>query len=111
LTTNDYFTKWIETIPTINASHKGIISFLEDIMSRFCCSSKTVTNNVASFKAKPLIKLFEQYGITLFHSTPYYPQRNGLVESSNKGLIKIIKKLLERRYESMGLKDEICLMG
>jgi transposase InsO family protein len=37
----------------------------------------------------------EHYGITLVHSTPYYPQGNGLEESSNKSLINIIKILLE----------------
>jgi hypothetical protein len=37
LTATDYFTKWIETIPTRSASHKAIVSFLEDIMSRFGC--------------------------------------------------------------------------
>jgi hypothetical protein len=31
----------------------------------------------------------------LIHSTPYYPQGNGLAESSNKSLINIIKTLLE----------------
>jgi hypothetical protein len=78
LTATDYFTKWIEAIPTRNASHKVIISFLEDIMSRFGCPSKIVTDNAASFKVEPLIKFCEQYGITLVHSTPYYPQGNGL---------------------------------
>jgi hypothetical protein len=77
LTANDYFTKWIKT------------------MSRFGCPSRIVTDNVASFKVEPLIKLCEQYEFTLVQSTPYYPQGNGLAESSNKILIKIIKKLLE----------------
>jgi hypothetical protein len=31
----------------------------------------------------------------LIHSTPYYPQGNGLAESSKKILINIIKRLLE----------------
>lgn len=34
-------------------------------------------------------------GIKLVHSTSYYPQGNGLAESSNKSLIRIIKKLLD----------------
>jgi hypothetical protein len=59
LTATDYFTKWIEAIPTRNASHKVIISFLEDVMSIFGCSSKIVIDNVASFKAEPLIKFCE----------------------------------------------------
>jgi transposase InsO family protein len=95
LTATDYFTKWIKVIPTRSASHKVIISFLEDIMSRFGYPRRIFTNNDAFFKAEPLIKFCEQYGITLVHSTPYYPQGNGLVDSSNKSLIKIIKMLLE----------------
>jgi transposase InsO family protein len=64
-------------------------------MSRFGFSSKIVIDNAASFKDEPLIKFCQQYGITLVHSTPYYPQGNGLAESSNKSLINIIKRLLE----------------
>jgi len=30
----------------------------------------------------------------LDHSTPYYPQGNGLVESPNKILVRIIKKMM-----------------
>jgi hypothetical protein len=37
LTATDYFTKWIEAIPTRSASHRVIIGFLEDIMARFGC--------------------------------------------------------------------------
>jgi hypothetical protein len=59
LTATDYFTKWIEAIPTRSASHKVMIGFLEDIMSRFGCPSRIVTDNVASFRAEPLIKFYE----------------------------------------------------
>lgn len=34
------------------------------------------------------------------HSTAYYPQGNGLAESSNKSLVNIIKKLLETNKKS-----------
>jgi hypothetical protein len=55
----DYFTKWIESIPTRNASHKVIIGFLEDIMARFGCLKMIVTDNASSFKAGPLIQFCE----------------------------------------------------
>eukprot|EP00253_Pinus_taeda_P018517 PITA_18517 len=38
--------------------------------------------------------------ITLGHSTTYYPQGNGLAESSNKSLINIIKKMLEENKKN-----------
>jgi hypothetical protein len=37
----------------------------------------------------------QDYNITLGHSTMYYPQGNGLAESSNKSLTRIIKRLLQ----------------
>jgi hypothetical protein len=45
LNCTDYFTKWIEAIPTRSSSHKVIISFLEDIIARFGCPSRIVIDN------------------------------------------------------------------
>jgi transposase InsO family protein len=109
LTTTYYFTKWIEAIPTRNVSHRVIIIFLEDIIARFGCTNIIVTDNVASFKDEPLIMFCEQFGITLIHSTPYYPQGNGLAESSNKILIKIIKRLLEEKKKASDSKLKFYL--
>jgi transposase InsO family protein len=109
LTATDYFTKWIEAIPTRNATHKVVIGFLEDILSRFGCPNKIMTDNVASFKVEPLVKFCEKFGIQLIHSTPYYPQGNGLAESSNKSLVKIIKKLLEDNKKSWDSKLKFSL--
>jgi hypothetical protein len=95
LTVTNFFTKWIEAIPTRSASHNIIIGFLEDLIIRFGCPSKIVTDNAASFRVEPLAKFCEKFRIKLTHSTPYYPQGNGLVESSKKILIRIIKIFLE----------------
>jgi hypothetical protein len=73
LTATDYFTKWIEAIPTRSASHMILINFLEDIMSKFGCPSRIVIDNATSFRDELLINLCEHYGIKLVHSTPYYP--------------------------------------
>jgi hypothetical protein len=109
LTATDYFTKWIEVVPTRSTSHKVIISFLEDIIARFGCPSKIVTDNASPFRSEPLVKFCEQFGISLIHSTPYYPQGNGLAESSNKSLIKLIKKLLEDNKRAWDSKLKFSL--
>jgi len=51
---------------------------------------KLATENAQAFKSKSMVNFCGSYNIT----TPYYPKGNGLVESSNKTLIGIIKKLL-----------------
>jgi transposase InsO family protein len=109
LTATDYFTKWIEVVPTRSTSHRVIISFLENIIARFGCPSKIVTDNASPFRSEPLIKFCEQFGISLIHSTPYYPQGNGLAESYNKSLIKLIKKLLEDNKRAWDSKLKFSL--
>jgi transposase InsO family protein len=56
-----------------------------------------------------LFQFCEQFGILLIHSTPYYPQGNGLEESSNKSLINIIKTLLEDNKKAWDSKLKFSL--
>jgi hypothetical protein len=109
LTATDYFTKWIEAVPTRSTSHKVIINFLEHIIARFGCPRKIVTDNASPFQSEPLVKFCEQYEISMIHSTAYYPQGNGLVESSNKSLIQLIKKLLEDNKRAWDSKLKFSL--
>eukprot|EP00253_Pinus_taeda_P032705 PITA_32705 len=101
LTATDYFTKWIESIPTQQATDSVIISFLENnILSRFGCPFKLITDNAAAFKSKKMVDFCYKYNISLGHSTTYHPQGNGLAESTNKSLVNIIKKMLEINKKS-----------
>jgi transposase InsO family protein len=109
LNCKNYFTKWIESIPTRSSSHKVIIGFLEDIMARFGCPNRIITDNITSFKSEPLVKFCEKLGISLIHSTPYYPQGNGLAYSSNKIMINIIKRLLEDNKKAWDSKLKFSL--
>jgi transposase InsO family protein len=79
------------------------------MMARFGCPNRIIIDNAASFKAEPLVKFCEQFRISLIHSTPYYPKGNGLAESSNKILIKIIKRLLEDNKKAWDSKLKFSL--
>ena len=78
-------------------------------MARFGRLNIIITHNAASFKAEPLIKFCERFRISLIHSTPYYQQGNELAESSNKSLIKIIKRLLEDNKKTWDSKLKFAL--
>jgi transposase InsO family protein len=69
-------------------------------LSRFGCPVKIINDNAVAFKSKKMEKFCSDYNITLGHSTTYYPQGNGLVESSNKILTRIIKKLLQENKKA-----------
>lgn len=105
LTATNYFRKWIEVAPVRNATDVVIIKFLtENILSRFGCPCKLVTDNAQSFKSEKLINFCQNHNIILSQSTPYYPQGNGLAESSNKSLVRIIKKLLSENKKNWDSK-------
>lgn len=44
-----------------------------NILSRFGCPHKIITNNDATFKSKNMIELSNKYDIVLGNSTTYYP--------------------------------------
>jgi hypothetical protein len=97
----DYFTKWVEAIPTRREMDSVVIDFLEEnILSRFGCPQKIVTDNTQAFKSMAMISFSQKNNIVLSHSTTYYSQGNGLAESSNKSLINIIKKVLNENKKS-----------
>ena len=106
----DCFTKWIEAVPTRNASHHVIMRFLyENIFIRFHYPVRLVTYNSPYFKYGALVNMCESMGIQLVHSTSYYRQGNGLAESSNKSLVRIIRKLLEKNQKSWDSKLKFSL--
>ena len=106
----DYFTKWIEEIPTRRETETEIMDFLEEnILARFGCPRRIVTDNATTFKSKKMINFCHKYHISLNHSTAYYPQGNGLAESSNKILVRIIKKILEDNKRSWHTKLKYAL--
>ena len=73
LTATNYFTKWIEAIPTRRATNAVIIDFPENnILARFGCTKRIVTDNAAGFKSKKMIKFYHKYHISLNHSIAYY---------------------------------------
>ena len=97
LTSTDYFTKWVEAIPTKNATNIVVIKFMEEnILARFGCPRKIIIDNAQVFKSSKFIIFCQNYNIILGHSNTYYPQGNGLEELSNKTLVSIIKKIIEK---------------
>lgn len=84
---------WVKTVPLKSSSSSNIVKFLEDnIITRFGLPNKNTTDNASVFRSIVMGSFCSRYSITLAHSTNYYPQGNGLAESNNKNLIRIIKK-------------------
>jgi transposase InsO family protein len=96
LIATDYFTKWIESIALKNMTRKEVIEFItEHIIHRFGIPQTLMTDQGTSFVSSQVREFIESYKIRLLNSSPYYARANGQAESSNKTLIKLIKKKIE----------------
>jgi transposase InsO family protein len=83
----------VEAVPLESSSSSNILKFLEDNnITKYGVPNKITMDNASVFKSIEMISFFSGYSITSAHSANYYPQGNGLAESNNKNLIRIIRK-------------------
>ncbi|XP_034197732.1 uncharacterized protein LOC117613207 [Prunus dulcis] len=93
----DYFTKWVEAKPIKTTTSQEIITFIEEqIIQRFGIPESITADRGSSFISRDMLDMAEAFKFKLLQSTPYYAQANGQVESSNKVIINIIRKMLEK---------------
>ena len=86
------------------------MEFLENNSKSRCgCPRIIVTDNAPAFKSKKMIIFFHKYRINLNHSIDYYPRGKGIAESSNKSLVRIIKKLFEENKRAWHTKLKYAL--
>jgi hypothetical protein len=77
-------------------THREVIEFITGhIINRFGIPQTLTTDQGTSFISKEVCEFVDSYGIKLLNSSPYYAQANGQAKSSNKTLVKLIKKKIE----------------
>eukprot|EP00253_Pinus_taeda_P009129 PITA_09129 len=101
LTATNYFTKWIEAIPLKTSNVEHIIEFIDQfIITKFGLPSALMFDNASYFSGNAMTEFALKRGFKLKYSANYYPQGNGLAESTNKNLIKIIKRTIDRNHKN-----------
>ena len=97
----DCFTRWVEAVPLHKVNEDVVINVLqENIMTRFGVPISLVFYNAYYFSSIKITKFTFENGIKLHYSANYYPQGNGLAESTNKNLIRILKKTVIENQRS-----------
>eukprot|EP00253_Pinus_taeda_P013134 PITA_13134 len=101
LTATDYFTKWVEEIHLKTANSEAIIEFIDQfIITRFGVPTALLFDNASYLSRNAMFDFAIKRGFKLKYSANYYPQGNGLAESTNKNLIKIIKRTIEQNHRN-----------
>jgi hypothetical protein len=102
----DYFTKWVEAMPTFKDDGETAALFLfNQIIARFSVLREIVTDHGSHFQNQMMTELTSNLGLRKEHSSPYYPQANVKVEVVNKTL----KTILQRTINSTKLNWHLML--
>jgi hypothetical protein len=100
LVCTDYVTKWVEEKSLPAASEQSVVDFLfNDIFTRFGVPREIVTDQGTQFTSNLVKVVTEQYQIKHRKSTPYHPQANGQVESTNKVIESILTKTVQLHHK------------
>jgi hypothetical protein len=92
----DYVTKWGEVKALPHATEQSLINFIfKDILLDLEYLEKIVINQGAQFTSKLVQSILQEYKIRHRKSTPYHPQANGQVQSTNKILEGILTKTIQ----------------
>jgi hypothetical protein len=78
-------TKWVEAKALYSANEQYVVDFIfEDIFTHFGVPREIVIEQGTQFTSNLVKSITEQYHIKHRKSSPYHPQVNGQVESTNK---------------------------
>ena len=100
LVCTDYVTKWVEAKDIPRVTEKVVVDFLhEDIFTRFGVPREIVTDQGSQFTSHLMTTLVQHYKIKHKLSSPYHPQGNGQVESTNKVLESILTMTVEKHHK------------
>ena len=101
----DYMTRWAEASPTSRRiTAKDVAKFVfENIYCRFGTPLEIISDRGPGFRGELVKELMTKLGIKQRHSSPYYPQCNGLVEKVNGMICQIITK-------HVGEKAQTCTL-
>ena len=91
----DYYTKRVEAKPLRDNTAASTAKFrYEHIWCRFGCPIELLSDQGGHFLNAVISGLTQHYAVVHKKSTLYYPQANGLAESTNKTLQNILRKIV-----------------
>jgi transposase InsO family protein len=93
----DYVSKWVEAMPCRKASTEESITMTKnEIFPRFGTPRVLISDGGTHFTGKNFKMCLSKLGIEHWVSTAYHPQTNRQVETSNRQLITVFNKTIEK---------------
>ena len=110
LVASDYFTRWIEAYAIPNQGAITVARKLVDNMfCRFSLPEQLHTDMGAQFESKLIKEICTLLHINKTHTTPYYPQSDGLVERLNRTIQAMLATAIDEKEEWEECLLKVCL--
>nr|GEV64002.1 reverse transcriptase domain-containing protein [Tanacetum cinerariifolium] len=96
----DYLSKWVEVkeLPTNDA--RVICKFLKSFFAMFGTLCAIISDRGTHFCNDQFAKVMLKYGVTHRLATAYHPKTSGQVEVSNRGLKRILERIVGKNHTS-----------
>nr|GEZ84644.1 reverse transcriptase domain-containing protein [Tanacetum cinerariifolium] len=90
----DYLSKRVEAkvLPTNDA--RVVVKFLKSLFSRFGTPKAIISDRGTHFCNDQFVRIMSKYEVTHRISTAYHPQTSGHVEVTNRGLKRILERMV-----------------
>eukprot|EP00253_Pinus_taeda_P014319 PITA_14319 len=92
LVATEYVTKWVEAEALPRATEESVIQFMLHLFVHYGLPREIITDGGPQFVGNRIAETLNNYHVQHKMTTPYHPQANGQVESSNKIIEKILTK-------------------
>nr|GEZ42046.1 reverse transcriptase domain-containing protein [Tanacetum cinerariifolium] len=104
----DYLSRWVEAkaLPTNDAR---VVVKLKSLFSRFRTPKAIINDRGTHFCNDQFSRVMAKYGVTHHLSTAYHPQTSGQVEVTNRGLKRILERMVGENRASWSDKLEDAL--
>jgi transposase InsO family protein len=97
-------TKWVEAEALPNETEEVVIKFLFKLFVRYGLPKKIITDGGSQFTGHRIIATLDSYHIKHKATSPFHPQENGQVESTDKVLEAIMTKTVSTNRHNWDTK-------
>nr|GFC58952.1 reverse transcriptase domain-containing protein [Tanacetum cinerariifolium] len=105
----DYLSKWVEAKALLTNDARVVCKFLKSLFASFGTPRAIISDHGTHFYNDQFAKVMLKYGITHRLATAYHPQTSRQVEVSNRGLKRILERIVDENHASWSDKLDDAL--
>ena len=95
LTVIDHYSRFVRFFPLKTKHTTHVVDALRQYLADYGAPSGIVVDNGGEFTSQEFQKFCQQYQITLYYTTPYHPQGNGVTERMHRTLKSVLSALCQ----------------